>query len=72
MIRKTLKEEKKCFEIAESRNVQPIQVALAYVIQKSPLIFPLIGPRTVLETDSSIAATQLNLSKEEMNELFIN
>ena len=69
---KNLKRRKKCFAIAESRNVQPIQVALAYVIQKSPLIFPLIGPRTVLETDSSIAATQLNLSKEEMSELSIN
>ena len=69
---KNLKRREKCFEIAKSRNVQPIQVALAYVIQKSPLIFPLIGPRTVMETDSSIAATQLNLSKEEMNELFIN
>ncbi|MDC1443661.1 aldo/keto reductase [Gammaproteobacteria bacterium] len=70
--KKNLKRREKCFEIAESRNVQPIQVALAYVIQKSPLIFPLIGPRTVMETDSSIAAIQLNLSKEEMNELFIN
>jgi aryl-alcohol dehydrogenase-like predicted oxidoreductase/predicted dehydrogenase len=70
--KKNLKRRKKCFEIAESRNVQPIQVALAYVIQKSPLIFPLIGPRTVMETNSSIAATQLNLSKEEMSELSIN
>ena len=69
---KNLKRREKCFEIAKSRNVQPIQVALAYVIQKSPLIFPLIGPRTVMETDSSITAVQLNLSKEEMNELFIN
>ena len=69
---KNLKRREKCFEIAKSRNVQPIQVALAYVIQKSPLIFPLIGPRTVMETDSSITAIQLNLSKEEMNELFIN
>ena len=69
---KNLKRRDKCFEIAKSRNVEPIQVALAYVIQKSPLIFPLIGPRTVMETDSSIAATQLNLSKEEMSELSIN
>ena len=48
-----------------------IQVALAYVIQKSSLIFPLIGPRTVMETDSSILATQLNLSQDEMNQLTI-
>ena len=69
---KNLKRREKCFEIAESRNVQPIQVALAYVIQKSPLIFPLIGPRTIMETNSSIAATKLNLSEYEMNELSIN
>ena len=69
---KNLKRREKCFEIAESRNVQPIQVALAYVIQKSPLIFPLIGPRTIMETNSSIAATKLNLSEDEMNELSIN
>ena len=69
--KKNLKRRKKCFEIAESRNVEPIQVALAYVIQKSPLIFPLIGPRTVMETDSSILATQLNLSQDEMNQLTI-
>ena len=68
---KNLKRRNICFEIAESRNIEPIQVALAYVIQKSPLIFPLIGPRTIMETNSSILATQLNLSQDEMNELTI-
>ena len=68
---KNLKRRNICFEIAESRNIEPIQVALAYVIQKSPLIFPLIGPRTIMETDSSILATQLNLSQDEMNQLTI-
>ena len=43
---KNLKRRDKCFEIAEQKNLQPIQVALAYVVQKSSLIFPLIGPRT--------------------------
>ena len=68
---KNLKRRNICFEIAKSRNIEPIQVALAYVIQKSPLIFPLIGPRTVMETDSSILATKLNLSQDEMNQLTI-
>jgi aryl-alcohol dehydrogenase-like predicted oxidoreductase len=69
---KNLKRRDKCFEIAEQKNLQPIQVALAYVVQKSSLIFPLIGPRTIFETNSSIEATQINLSDQEMQDLSID
>lgn len=69
---KNLKRREACFDIAKRRQVQPIQVALAYVIQKSSLIFPLVGPRTIMEAESSIAATQLNLTEEEMKELVID
>ncbi len=69
---KNLKRRAKCFEIADKRNLQPIQIALAYVLHKSPLIFPLIGPRTIFETNSSIEATQIELSEKELNELSIN
>jgi aryl-alcohol dehydrogenase-like predicted oxidoreductase len=58
-----------CFDIAAKRNVHPIEVALAYVIQTSPLIYPLIGPRTVFETDSSISAVSMNLTDSEMEKL---
>ena len=69
---KNLKRRAKCFEIAKQKNLQPIQVALAYVVQKSSLIFPLIGPRTIFETNSSIEATQINLSAQEMIDLSID
>tara|TARA_B100000795_G_scaffold241470_1_gene204219 strand:+ start:1019 stop:3022 length:2004 start_codon:yes stop_codon:yes gene_type:complete len=69
---KNLKRRAKCFEIAEQKNLQPIQVALAYVVQKSSLIFPLIGPRTIFETNSSIEAAQINLSDQEMKDLSID
>jgi aryl-alcohol dehydrogenase-like predicted oxidoreductase len=69
---KNLQRRKVCFAIAAQRGVQPIQVALAYVIQKSSLIFPLVGPRTIIESESSIAATQLNLTDEEMSSLAID
>ena len=69
---KNLQRRKVCFAIATQRGVQPIQVALAYVIQKSSLIFPLVGPRTIIEAESSIAATQLNLTEEEMSSLAID
>ena len=69
---KNLKRRAKCFEIAQQRNLQPIQVALAYVLHKSSLIFPLIGPRTIFETNSSIEATQIELSDQELSELSID
>ena len=69
---KNLKRRQVCFEIAKERNVQPIQVALAYVLQKSELIFPIIGPRTIFESNSSIQATQLKLTPIELQALALN
>ena len=66
---KNLKRREKCFELAEKKNVEPIQIALAYVLHQSDLIFPLIGPRTISETNSSIDATKIKLSVKELEEL---
>jgi aryl-alcohol dehydrogenase-like predicted oxidoreductase/predicted dehydrogenase len=66
---KNLQRRQVCFEVAKERNVQPIQVALAYVLHKSKLIFPLIGPRTIFESNSSIQATQLELTSKELQAL---
>jgi aryl-alcohol dehydrogenase-like predicted oxidoreductase/predicted dehydrogenase len=67
-----LKKREICFNIAAERNVEPIEIALAYVIQSSKLIFPLIGPRTINELNSSIFATSLNLTDTEIEQLTIN
>ena len=66
-----LKRREICFNIAAERNVEPIEIALAYVIQSSKIIFPLIGPRTINELNSSIFATSVNLSDEEIERLAI-
>jgi len=66
---KNLKRREKCFELAANKNVQPIQIALAYVLHKSPLIFPLVGPRTIFETNSSIQSSQITLTGQELLEL---
>ena len=66
-----LKRREVCFNIAAERNVEPIEIALAYVIQSSKIIFPLIGPRTINELNSSIFATSVNLSDEEIEQLSI-
>ena len=67
-----LKKREICFNIAAERNVEPIEIALAYVIQSSKIIFPLIGPRTINELNSSIFATSLNLTDAEIEQLAIN
>jgi aryl-alcohol dehydrogenase-like predicted oxidoreductase len=64
-----LKKREICFNIAAERNVEPIEIALAYVIQSSKLMFPLIGPRTINELNSSIFATSLNLTDAEIEQL---
>ena len=66
-----LKKREICFNIAAERSVEPIEIALAYVIQSSKIIFPLIGPRTINELNSSIFATSLNLTDAEIEQLTI-
>ena len=66
---KNLKKRDKCFELAEKRGLEPIQIALAYVLHQSDLIFPLIGPRTLVETNSSIEASKVELTAKELQEL---
>ena len=66
---KNLQRRQVCFDMATERNVQPIQIALAYVLKTSKLIFPLIGPRTISESNSSIQATQIELTASELQAL---
>jgi predicted dehydrogenase/aryl-alcohol dehydrogenase-like predicted oxidoreductase len=51
--------------LAEQRGVDPIQIALAYVTNQPFPCFPLIGPRQILETRSSLAALDIELSAAE-------
>lgn len=51
--------------LAETRGVAPIQIALAYVINQPFPCFPLIGPRQLQETRSSLAALDIELSPAE-------
>ena len=52
-------------ELATERGVDPIQVALAYVLTQPFPCFALIGPRALAETRSSMAALEIALSDDE-------
>ena len=51
--------------LAKKLGVTPIQIALAYVLAQPFPSIPLIGPRTLEELDSSVAALQVKLSEEQ-------
>jgi len=52
--------------LAGERGVQPIQVALAYVLCQPFPTFPLIGPRLLSETRSSLTALTIELSPADL------
>ena len=62
-----LERRKRCFDLAEEKDVDPIQMALAFVLNQDFPSFPLIGPRNFFETESSLQATQIEVSNEEIS-----
>jgi aryl-alcohol dehydrogenase-like predicted oxidoreductase len=53
-------------ELARSRGVEPINVALAWVLHQPFPCLPVIGPQSPAEIASSLAALDLRLEQEEM------
>lgn len=52
-------------ELAAKKGVEPIHIALAYVLHQEFPTFALIGPRTIAETRSSCRALAVSLTPEE-------
>ena len=50
-------------------HVDAVAIALAWVLRQPFPTFPLIGPRTVSETRSSLAALDVPLTPKEMKHL---
>jgi aryl-alcohol dehydrogenase-like predicted oxidoreductase len=53
-------------ELAKKRNVLPINIALAYVLNQPFPTFPLIGPRALWETRTSLQALEVKLTPDEL------
>ncbi len=53
-------------QMSKERNIAPINIALAWVLQQNFPTFPLIGPRTVEETASSWKGLDIDLSPEDV------
>lgn len=55
----------RCIELAEEKGVEPVSIALAYVLHQPFPIFPLIGPRQISETVSSLEGLSMSLTDDE-------
>jgi aryl-alcohol dehydrogenase-like predicted oxidoreductase len=53
-------------ELARRKEVEPINIALAYVLNQPLNAFALVGPRVIAETVSTLSGFPLALTPEEM------
>jgi len=56
-------------KISHARSTKLLDVALAYVMQKSPYVFPIVGCRTVEHLQGSITGLNLTLTGEDIAEI---
>ena len=54
-------------EIADRRRVSTTQVALAWLLHRSPAILPIPGTSRVSHLEENVAAASVQLSPEELN-----
>ena len=55
--------------IASARKVKPIQVALAWLLKRSPIMLPIPGTSSVVHLEENVRAASLQLAEEEYMEL---
>ena len=55
--------------VAQAHDATPAQVALAWLLARSPVMLPIPGTSSVEHLEENVEATQIQLSEEEMAEL---
>ena len=56
-------------EIARAHNAKPMQVAIAWLLQRSPMMLPIPGTSSVEHLEENVAAASLRLSRDEFEKL---
>jgi pyridoxine 4-dehydrogenase len=56
--------------IAQAHGASPTQVALAWLLQRSPIMLPIPGTSSIEHLEQNVAAASLRLSDEEFQKLF--
>jgi len=58
-------------EVAKAHGASPMQVALAWLLQRSPVMLPIPGTSSVEHLEEDVAAAQLKLTDEEFRSLAV-
>lgn len=64
-----IEEESAVARIARRHGVSPMQLALAWLLQRSPVMLPIPGTSKVKHLEENVAAAAIRLSDDEMKEL---
>jgi len=56
-------------ERAAEKGVGLFQIALAYVLQKTPYVFPIVGQRKVEHLEGSIAGLSVRMTEEDISKV---
>lgn len=64
-----IKMASKLQEMAKKKDTQITSIALAYVMQKTPYVFPIVGGRKVEHLKGNIEALAVKLSQEELADI---
>jgi pyridoxine 4-dehydrogenase len=56
-------------QVAQTHHASPTQVALAWLLQRSPVMLPIPGTSSIEHLEQNVAATSLRLKNEEYDEL---
>ena len=56
-------------EVARAHNAKPMQVAIAWLLQRSPIMLPIPGTSSVEHLEENIGAASLRLSHDEFEKL---
>jgi pyridoxine 4-dehydrogenase len=56
-------------QVAQTHDATPAQIALAWLLARSPVMLPIPGTSSVEHLEENVAATQIQLSPEEVEEI---
>lgn len=56
-------------EIAKKKSTEITSIALAYVMHKTPYVFPIVGGRKIEHLKGNVEALGVKLSQEEIDEI---
>jgi len=56
-------------QIADAHHAHPMQVALAWLLQRSPVMLPIPGTSSVAHLEQNVAAASVRLSRKEYEQL---